>query len=108
MNPFTRNFVCGRLDKETSAALISLESSYGFTIEVEEKKEYLPYSKYPTYSKYSWAIDNKNDWRCAHFGFQDSLKAVKSEMETATENILLEMGETKRSIVMKSRLKGGK
>ena len=102
MNPFTRNFVCGRLDKETSAALISLESSYGFTVEVEEKKEYLPYSKY------SWAIDNKNNWKCSHFGFRDSLKAVKSEMEAATENILLEMGETKRSIVMKSRLKGGK
>lgn len=104
MNPFTRNFVCGRLDKETSAALISLESSYGFTVEVEEKKEYLNHP----YSRYSWAIDNKNDWKCGHFGFQDSLKAVKSEMETATENILLEMGETKRSIVMKSRLKGGK
>lgn len=104
MNPFTRNFVCGRLDKETSAALISLESSYGFTVEVEEMKKYLNHP----YSKYSWAIDNKNDCTCSHFGFQDSLKAVKSEMETATENILLEMGETKRSIVMKSRLRGGK
>ena len=104
MNPFTRNFVCGSLDKETSAAIISLESSYGFTVEVEDKKTKtcLPYSKY------SWAIYNKNDWRYSHFGFQDTLKAIKSEMETATESILLEMGETKRSIVMKSRLKGGK
>jgi len=104
MNPFTRNFVCGRLDKETSSAIISLESSYGFTVEVEEKKEYLNHP----YSKYSWAIYNKNDWTCSHFGFQDTLKAIKSEMEAATENILSEMGETKKSIVMKSRLKGGK
>ena len=101
MNPFTRNFVCGRLDKETSSALISLESSYGFEVEVKFKNHM---GKFPYY----WTIINRDDWRFMFSGTEMTWKSVERAMKSVVEDILTNMGETKKSIVMKSRLRGGK
>jgi hypothetical protein len=88
------------LDKDTTSAIVSLESSFGFTVEVKFTKD----PKFP----YSWSITNKDDWRFFHCGTEMTKKSTRTEMEYATENILKDLGETKKSIVMKSRLRGGK
>jgi hypothetical protein len=99
MTRFTREFIQRELDARTSSALTSLESSFDFIVDVEFRNG----RTYP----WVWKVTKRDDWRLWSYGSERTRDDTRRTVEAALDGILSDMGETRRSVVMKSKLRGG-